>query len=431
MHHTLIKKLIGTLAFLIAFTSGILSQSDSLRYYYQKSVEAHKLADHNTFLDAAAAANRLRPNHPTLTYNLAAAHSLNGHTDQAIKYLKKFTLMNSTSNYSEDKDFEPILKEKKFASLLKLQKELSDSINKSKIEFQLAKDTFHPECMTYDPKTQQFFFGGVHQAGVKIYDPSSTKSSIWIDRNTLKELYCVLGIAVDPVKNSLWLVSSALPQLQGYSKEQEGKSSVYEIDLDTKKVLTFIHMDSVSRFGELLFDKGKAFVADGLTNKVYQIQSGDQELKLIADLSKEARNLQGIAINKNQKYLFISDYVSGLFRIKIKDGSFQRVTLPNDVPFKGIDGLFFHNNTLLATQNGSTPMRVMRLYLDSKKEKVEDWSIIDQNLSVLNEPTQGVLLKDAFYYIANSPWQAYDKEMQLQSNLLRPIQIRKYDLKNE
>lgn len=413
------------------FWGGLIAQSDSLQYYYGKSVAAHKAGNFRAFLESTAAANRLRPYHPTLTYNLAAAFSLNERTGEAIHYLRRFILMNSTVDFSKDEDFSSLKASEDFPHLLQLQSRLTDSVSRSYPAFQLEGDEFHAECMAYDPERQTFYFGGVHQAGVRLFDSKTKKSRSWIGIQELDHLYSVLGMAVDGRKKSLWIVSAALPQFEGYEKKLKGHSSVYEIDLQTKNILTHIHLEGSSRLSELTFYGGTAYVADGLNNRIYRLKSGDTQLHLLADLQGQARNLQGMAVTPDGRSMFVSDYVSGIFKVELTDGSFERLRLADHIPFKGIDGLFFYDHSLIATQNGSSPMRVMRLFLNSRQDQAVEWSIIDQNLSYLNEPTQGVLLNDTFYYIANSPWPAYDDNGKLRSDRLAPVQIRKFRLSHE
>lgn len=404
------------------------AQTDSLQWYYQQSQEAHKGEDWPKFLKTTAAANRLRPFHPTLTYNLAAAYSLNQQPDKAVKYLRSFLLMNSTADFSADPDFAFLMEKKEAAGLLRFQQELNESISQSELVFDLESDPFHPECIAYSEVGSTYYLGGVHQAEIRSYRPGQEQSELFLSTTDLAPLYCVLGMAIDPDKNSLWLVSTSLPQMKGYEETKNGRSSVFEVDLTTKEVLTSIKIEADSRLSELLFHKGRVYIADGMKNTVYTLVSGDQSLTPIADLSADARNLQGMALSPKRGALFVVDYVSGLFKIDLTDGSYQRVPMADHVPFKGIDGLFFHKNSLLVTQNGSRPMRVMRLILDKKQDQVIDRKIIDQNQSYLNEPTQGFIFKKAFYFLANSPWGAYDKKMNFLPEQVRSIQVRKLKL---
>jgi hypothetical protein len=106
----------------------------------------------------------------------------------------------------------------------------------------------------------------------------------------------------------------------------------------------------------------------------------------------------------NQRCVFVPDYVRG---IAILDLETRQVSwLPSDGlhALSGIDGLYLDGNTLIATQNGTSPERVVRFTLISSLKHVETESIIERSTPTLGDPTHGVLVDGAFYYIANSGW---------------------------
>ena len=74
----------------------------------------------------------------------------------------------------------------------------------------------------------------------------------------------------------------------------------------------------------------------------------------------------------------------------------------------GIDGLYAAGNTLVATQNGTSPERVVRFALDASKTHVISESIIERATPTLGDPTHGVMVAGYFYYIANSGWDSLD-----------------------
>jgi hypothetical protein len=75
----------------------------------------------------------------------------------------------------------------------------------------------------------------------------------------------------------------------------------------------------------------------------------------------------------------------------------------------GIDGLYPLGNALIATQNGTSPERVVRFALNAAKTRVLSESIIERATATLGDPTHGVVVGDYFYYIANSGWDSLDE----------------------
>jgi len=76
----------------------------------------------------------------------------------------------------------------------------------------------------------------------------------------------------------------------------------------------------------------------------------------------------------------------------------------------GMDGLAFYRGSLIATQNGVNPARLVRLYLSRDAGRVERAEILEMNHELLAEPTLGVVVGDAFYYVATSQWANFGPE---------------------
>jgi hypothetical protein len=110
------------------------------------------------------------------------------------------------------------------------------------------------------------------------------------------------------------------------------------------------------------------------------------------------------AMCPDRRCVFVPDYVRG---IAILDFDTRQVSwLPSNGlhALSGIDGLYLHGRTLIATQNGTTPERVVRFTLDSSLRNIESESIIERSTPTLGDPTHGVIVNGTFYYIANSGW---------------------------
>jgi hypothetical protein len=57
--------------------------------------------------------------------------------------------------------------------------------------------------------------------------------------------------------------------------------------------------------------------------------------------------------------------------------------------------------------------RIIRLHLKKDSRAVERLEVLEANNPLFDEPTLGVLVRDSFYYIANSQWGSVDEKGQL------------------
>jgi hypothetical protein len=117
---------------------------------------------------------------------------------------------------------------------------------------------------------------------------------------------------------------------------------------------------------------------------------------------------QGLAFSGSEQHLFMADYGTGLFDIDVKTKKVTHLAPLAGATLLGIDGLYFHQGSLIGVQNGVTPQRVVRLSLSKDLGRVERLEVLEANNPVFLEPTLGVLVKDTFYFIANSQWPLID-----------------------
>jgi hypothetical protein len=191
--------------------------------------------------------------------------------------------------------------------------------------------------------------------------------------------------------------------MNDYSDSLANLSSVFAIDLYTGNVLKTFMVKNAT-LGDIISDtKGNAIASDSHRNKLYNFSLAGYQV--LMELPKEIINLQGLALNK--KSLYIADYLTGLYEINLDDQSLNKLDNNGLYSDKGIDGLLFYKDGLIAFQNGTTPKRVFSLGLD--KSIVTQVKTIDQSLAYEGESTQGVIVKNELVFIASSAWNAYPK----------------------
>jgi hypothetical protein len=87
----------------------------------------------------------------------------------------------------------------------------------------------------------------------------------------------------------------------------------------------------------------------------------------------------------------------------------------------GIDGLYAVGNLLIATQNGTSPERVVLFTLDGSHTGIRAENVVERATSTLGDPTHGVVVGKFFYYIANSGWDVLDDHGNLLEGKSLPI----------
>jgi DNA-binding beta-propeller fold protein YncE len=161
--------------------------------------------------------------------------------------------------------------------------------------------------------------------------------------------------------------------------------------------------------------KGNIYTTDSNTPGVYRIPAGGSNLEIFVG-PEYFRSPQGLCLSSDQKTLFVADYSRGVFAIDVESKAVHKLQSPATAVISGIDGLYAYQNSLIATQNGVTPNRVLQIFLDSSLNKIESVKILESNNKIFGEPTLAVIAKDSLFYVANSQFGKYLEDDKIQLN---------------
>jgi len=379
--------------------------------HWKQATAAYRAKDHAAYLEHMLAAAKLRPDSLTVTYNLAGAQALAGHPKEALEQLGRLADKSVVFDVAADEDFASIRDSDGFKSVLARFEKLEAPIGKSDVAFQLPQKDLITEGVAYDPATETFYVGSIHQRKIV----SRGKDGSVKDFATAEDgLWSVFGMKVDAKRRTLWACTTATPQMVGFKKEDEGLSSVLRFDLASGELVKRYDLSNRPQahwLGDLVVDsKGKVFITDSQApGAVYAIFQKDGELVPWIEPGP-FRSPQGIDLSTDEKHVFVADYSIGILRFDTTSKQSVRVTGPADLVLAGIDGLYFHRGSLIAIQNGIRPHRVVRFHLNASQDRIERAEILEMNNPSFDEPTLGVLVVDRLYFVANSQWGRFDKD---------------------
>jgi hypothetical protein len=384
-----------------------ISGFSQTKLLYNQSIEAYKNKDYPLFLKLGIQLDSIRPMHPTFTYNLASAYSLNGKKQEALSVLKTIVLANNTIAFDEDSDFEPIKGDKSFKELLQLKATQSIVIENSIQKLSLSEKDLHPEGLLYLDKYKLWLSSSIRNKKIVAFDANGKCTDWFTDCS-----YSVFALKTDRNQKYLWVACSAIPEMKNFTKEIEGKSEILKIEIATQKLVKRYTLEGNHVFGDLVVAKNNdVYISDSAEPIIYKIEKGS--LSLWKNLKMEAFNLQGITFNENESKLFIADYLKGVLVIDIKTKNRTWLEFPEETSKKGIDGLVFYKKSLIAIQNGVVPIRIVQYKLNESVTKIIDFVVLDNNRNVFNEPALATLVQNKLCFFANSPWKFYDKNFQL------------------
>jgi sugar lactone lactonase YvrE len=415
--------LLCLLLFSVAQTYG----QGNLQTYTASAREAYKAKDYKKFYENILEANKLHPYHQGILYQAGLAAALNDKPKEALNFLSKAIQINAQYDL-ELADLNSLKNLPEFQNLKKLQTEIQQPIIHSDTAFVIRQKNLHIESIAPGEKKGIFYLGSIHKR--KIIRTDEKGNTTDFTTSAQEGLTSVFGVRVDPKKNVLWACASPMPEMENF--DSSARSAVFKYDLKTKKLLKkyLAPEKQDNAFGDITLDShGTPFISDSKTATIFTIDEKTGQLVNYFS-SKEFWSIQGITFSGDGKYMFIADYVKGIFRLKIDDKTLLLLPAKFEASLKSIDGMTFYNNQLVAIQNLVFPMRSTVYRLNANQDELISFQIIDRAHPAFNEPTIGCITNDTFYYVGNSLWSGYTKERILKpENELQEVVILKADLK--
>lgn len=392
-----------TLILLFA-ASATFAQNPEVNRYLAEARKAIGAKDYPAAYEALHKAQLFHPYHQAILYNLGVMAAMTGRPEESIENLRKALYVNAGYKLGIE-ELSSVRDRPDFAQLLDIQKLLQAVVIHSDTAFVLNDRTLHAESVTMHPTNGTCYVGSVHKK--KIVE--ITKAGTVTDFTGSGEygLTAVLGLRVDPSGKFLWACSSPMEEVENY--DSLAPSRVFKFDLKTRKLLAQFELsDKGHVFGDLVVGRdGSVLVSDSRTNKIYRVNEAAHTLDYFFD-SSDFWNIQGITFSQDGKYLFISDYIKGPYRLELSNKKLIKLQTQVENSLKGIDGLLYYKGSLVALQNGTSPLRAMRFMLNASHDTIVNAEIIDQGHPAMNEPTQGAIVGDQLYYVATSQWGGYD-----------------------
>lgn len=400
-------KKIASLLFSIVIATGSFAQN--LQKFYSEAMAAYKNKNYPEFYSKIKEANKIHPYHQGVLYQLGIAATLTNKRPEAIQALKQAILINADFKLDGIADFNSIKDSKDFKSLLELQKEWQRPVTNSSVAITLKDRSLHTEGIDYDEAHKTFYLGSIHKR--KIVKVTSDGTASDFCPPAFKGMTSIFGLKVDAKRNVLWACSSPMEEMENY--DSTAQSAVFKFELSSGKLIQkYVPRLGAKKsvYGDLILTKkGEVFITDSQNNDVLTIDEKTFKVETFFS-SEDFWNIQGIAFSPDEKQLFIADYIKGVFRLDVQSKVLSEVVSKVDASLKGIDGLYFYNNSLIAIQNGVVPLRCARYFLNKDFSEINRFEIIDRNHPNFNEPTLGTLNGNTFYYIANSQWGGYDAQ---------------------
>jgi hypothetical protein len=364
----------------------------------------HESGDAAAYLAASQSMYSFLNGSPRSLLQLMSAETFAGRSDEALHSFAQFVAMGQAD--------EEVLKGKSFDPLRVLPgyqaihaDMTANTAGKSAAEeaFRLQNAARIPEDIDYDPETKHFYISTV--LGKQILRVNMTGlTKLFADA---PDQWPVMALKVDSRRHNLWATEVALDGFAAVSKEDWGRSAILQFDLRSGRLLHRIEGPPKTALGDMVLANGDPIVSDGEHGGVYRVNR--KTLSVVRIDAGDFVSPQTPAVLADGKHILVPDYVRGIGLLDLDTKHVVWIPTGGKHALSGIDGLYAFGNMLIATQNGTSPERVVRFASTTLKTRVLSESIIERATPTLGDPTHGVVVGGYFYYIANSGWDILDE----------------------
>ncbi len=360
---------------------------------------AHTAGDSSAYIARSREMQAFLHGSPNSILQLMSAQAFSGDQEAALKSFESFiALGQSNPQVFAGKSFDNLRKSPQFAVLESKMRKNEAAISHSTEVFRMPEAGLIPEDIDYDPASARFYVTSVMKNEILSLDMKG-QSQVFAQA---PDHWPMMALKIDSPRHLLWATEVALDGFASIPSGQWKTSAVLVYELATGKLLHRIPGPPKAILGDMaLTGNGDAIASDN-DGAVYRINAKSFEFERLD--SGEFISPQTPVPSPDGRRLFVPDYVRGVAILELATRRVTWLSSHGAHALDGIDGLYLVGRTLIATQNGTSPERVIRFELDSSLTRVVSESIVERATPTLGDPTHGVIVNGTFYYIANSGW---------------------------
>jgi hypothetical protein len=387
-------------------------QADELE---QKAQAAAKAGDHKVRIAADLELLHLLNGSPIVVEALARAYAGSGDAQGALVELNKFADLGQTDEAllgGSDQRYSTIQTLPDFKKVLERLSANQAPVSLSSMAFVLPDADLLPEDIDYDADSRSFLVTSILKRKIIRVQAGGSATDFAVSPDG----WPMVAIKIDNVRRRVWATEVAFDGLALAPATAWGQSAVLCFDLLTGKLVQRVAGPMHSSLGDMILARdGDPIVSDGDKGILYRVSNG----RMLEINKMDFISPQTPTRTPSGEQLFVPDYVRGIARFDLKTGhvSWLNREGADKVATNGIDGLYSYGHSLIATQNGSSPERVVLFALDSTQTHITSARVIEQAASPGCDPTHGVIVGDNFVYIANSGWANLDEHGKLKNGM--------------
>lgn len=416
----------ATPGFIAATIKGGLTAIERFGAIRENLRQAHTTKDMAAYLRNALTLRDFLNGSPNSNLQLILAQLFAGKNDEAMQSFGQYIRMGqSNEELLRSTQFDALRAQPQYSALHAAMVVNAASKSAATKVFELADTGLLPEDIDYDATARLFYITSVLKKEILAVDLTG-KTRVFAMG---PDKWPMMALKVDAQRHLLWATEVALDGFSWSPSEDWGRSAVLLYDLRSGNLLWRIEGPAHTALGDMtLIADGDAVVSDGDHGGVYRVRRETQQVERLD--AGDFISPQTPAMLPGSEKILVPDYVRGIGILNLTKKDVTWIPMEGRYALSGIDGLYLSGHTLIVTQNGTSPERVVRFELDRSFSHIVSESIIEHSTRTLGDPTHGVVVDGQFYYIANSGWDTMDDHGKLkEGSVMSGALIMKADLK--
>ena len=354
------------------------------------------------------------PDRGAVLFYVAATYALLKQPHAAVENLKECIALKEGFDPIGEPAFAGLRDSRDFQTLTEQVHRDFPPISTAQLAFTSIEKDLVPEGLAYDAKQDLFYLSSLHRKKiVTISRAGEFADFVPADRY---KLLPVLGIRVDPSDGSVWSASWL----------DNGPTELLHFDPKGVLLGRFSPPPDGRKHGFndlVVLRGGDILVTDTADSKVYRFDAKEHNFHEIK-LSRELLEPNGIALTSDGTAVYVADQF-GVLRLDLKSGQSAEVNPGPHNTLAGADGLYWHEQKLIAVQNGIGSPRIAVFQLSEDGLRVTKTTIAEYRSKFTVLPTTGAIKSDDFYFIVNSQLDNLNGDRILDNTRLQPVRIAK------
>ncbi|MEJ2382901.1 MAG: hypothetical protein P8Y54_00730 [Xanthomonadales bacterium] len=381
----------------------------------RKAAEARSQENWSELYESALKLHEQRPHVPSYMIEIIRASAAMGERQRAYEYMLKLQQSGLSYDMTRIPQTAEMRDSEAFQHINNLMLEANKPMGVGKDFLSLPGRPADIGDLAWDASRERFLLGTRREGRIMtVADDGSTE--ILLEANDENGLWSIGGLAVDVDNNALWVASSATPAFARYSTADAHRSALFRFDLETLELLERYNLGADGlphRFGGVAATSdGTVYVLDRALPFIFRKAADGDRIEPFVAMPKLV-GLSDFAVTPDNSRLFVVDPVMGILAIDPAAGHSTMLRSPENLNLFGIYSIEYADGSLVVTQSGIRPQRIMRFVLDAAGAGIQSVVPMAVALEQFDTPGTGVIRGDSLYFFANQGTRSDDDRMRM------------------